>query len=85
MAFRRFEQGEAVELIGDFEYSNVFGEYCCEPFRVDWDPTLKELKYTNLSVPRGPFCAHDIHNICAVKGEWDFPGTAIRVSRTSTA
>ena len=24
----QIEQGEAVELIGDFEYSNVFGEYC---------------------------------------------------------
>lgn len=57
-----------IQVNGTFEYMDVFGEYCCEPYVISWDEGSKTFAYRP-GMARQFFCPSDISNICRIKGE----------------
>lgn len=63
------KQSNTISVLGDFEYVDVFGEYCCEPFRLSWDLASNQFSSQPMPEIRHFSCAPNIPNICEIKGE----------------
>lgn len=64
-----------LQLFGDFEYVDIFGEYCCEPFTLQWNGT--QFVQQPSFVARNEFCAPDIQNVCRIPGEPMLPSALL--------
>ena len=61
-------KGNIYAIFGDFEYMNVFGEYCCEPFILQWDQVSEQFAFEP-TLHDITFCPPNIPNICRSEGE----------------
>lgn len=69
----------ALTLSGNFEYMNVFNEYCCESFMISWES--RQFRNVGPSI-RGLVCPIDIPNICKQEDELDVSQEVIDRMRT---
>ena len=67
-AFTTTQNWEVV-IQGDYEYMNVFGEYCCETLALTWDEPTSRFSVSVTPVSRKAVCAKGIPNICQTEGE----------------
>lgn len=64
---RNKDQG--FQITGNFEYMNVFNEYCCEPFILRWEKSSGNFTSRPAIGERKYYCAPDIPNVCEQRGE----------------
>jgi hypothetical protein len=64
---KALKESNGIAVYGSFEYVNVFNEYCCEGFVLNWNPT--DGFSFQPSGLRDVACAKTIPNICRLEGE----------------
>jgi hypothetical protein len=69
----QIDSGQSIKVSGDFEYMNVFGEYCCRPFELEWTPKTQRFAYTPTPLPETVYCPADLKNICASGPQFNIP------------
>ena len=68
-ALFKMEDGKGAHIYGDFEYFNIFDEYCCDSFTLIWRDG--GFSYLAGFPSRKSVCAPNIPNICRPSGEPD--------------
>jgi hypothetical protein len=69
-----FMKTGTMRINGSFEYMDIFGKYCCEPFSLEWSRVSDKFSYVEPGVaPREAVCAPDLINMCKPQGEPTMP------------